>query len=156
MTRVIHAETDRSFTPEEYAELMAAVHRDETSRYSGATVRAALQAYHFVAHVRSETGVLVGYLCAFSDGVFATFVGELVVHPCARGGGIGAALLESIESVWPGVPVYALGFRDTRTFFERQGYSEPPRPLDVLTKLDTWPEGEAITLDPNGDQGGIA
>ncbi|GEM_PF-869539 len=147
MTRDIHVETDRSFSPEAYAELMAAVHRDETSRYPGATLRAALQAYHFVAHVRSEAGVLVGYLCAFSDGVFATFVGELVVQTRARGGGIGAALLESIESVWPGVPVYALGFRDTRAFFERQGYCEPPCPLDVLTKLDTWPEGDAITLD---------
>lgn len=156
MTRMIHVETDRSFSPDEYAELMAAVHWGETPRYSGATVRAALQAYHYVAHVRSETGALVGYLCAFSDGVFATFVGELVVHPCARGGGIGAALLESIESVWPGVPVYALGFRDSRAFFKRQGYSEPPRPLDVLTKLDTWPEGEAITLDGTGCQGGIA
>ncbi len=156
MTRVIHVETDRSFSPDEYAWLMAAVHRDEPSDYPAVAVTTALQSYHFIGHVRDEVGLLVGYLCAFSDGVFATFVGELVVHPCARGRGVGAALLEAVESAWPGVPVYALGFRDTRAFFERQGYTEPPRPLDVLTKLDTWPEGEAITLDATGDQGGIA
>lgn len=147
MTRETHVETDRSFSPGEYAELMAAVHQGEPSDYPTVTITAALESYHFIAHVRDEAGLLVGYLCAFSDGVFATFVGELVVHPCARRKGVGAALLEAVESAWPGVPVFAIGFRDARGFFIRHGYSEPPRPLDVLTKLDTWPEGEGITLE---------
>jgi GNAT superfamily N-acetyltransferase len=147
MTRVIHVETDRSFSPDEYAELMAAVHWGEASDYTAVSVTAALQAYHFVGHVRDEAGMLVGYLCAFSDGVFATFIGELVVHPSARGNGVGAALLEAVESGWPGVPVFALGFRDARAFFQRQGYSHPPRPMEVLTKLDTWPVEEGITLE---------
>ncbi|MDZ7788672.1 MAG: GNAT family N-acetyltransferase [Halofilum sp. (in: g-proteobacteria)] len=147
MTRVIHVETDRSFGPAEYAELMAAVHWGEPEDYSAANITAALQAYHFIGHVRDEAGLLVGYLCAFSDGVFATFVGELVVHPSARGSGVGAALLEAVESAWPGVPVFAIGFRDARGFFYRQGYTHPPRPIEVLTKLDTWPVGDAITLE---------
>lgn len=147
MTRVIHVETDRSFSPGEYAELMAAVHWGDPGEFPAASVTAALQAYHFIGHVRDEAGLLVGYLCAFSDGVFATFVGELVVHPSARGTGVGAALLEAVESAWPGAPVFALGFRDARGFFYRQGYTHPPRPMEVLTKLDTWPVGDAITLE---------
>ncbi len=147
MTRVIHVETDRSFTAGEYAELMAAVHRGEPADYPAATVTAALQAYHYIAHVRDEAGLLVGCLCAFSDGVYATFVGELVVHPHARGAGAGSALLEAVESAWPGVPVFAIGFRDTCGFFYRRGYTQPPRPLEVLTKLDTWPVEDGITLE---------
>lgn len=147
MTRVIHVETDRSFSPDEYAELMAAVHWGEPTDYPAATVAAALRSYHFIGHVRDEAGLLVGYLCAFSDGAFATFVGELVVHPCARGTGVGAALLEAVESAWPGVPVFAIGFRDARGFYYRQGYSHPPRPIEVLTKLDTWPMEDGITLE---------
>jgi GNAT superfamily N-acetyltransferase len=126
---------------------MAAVHWGEPEEFLAASVTAALQAYHFIGHVRDEAGLLVGYLCAFSDGVFATFVGELVVHPSARGTGVGAALLEAVESAWPGVPVFALGFRDARGFFYRQGYTHPPRPMEVLTKLETWPVGDAITLE---------
>lgn len=147
MARVIHVETDRSFSLGEYADLMAAVHWGDASVYSAATVAAALQSYHFVAHVRDKAGLLVGYLCAFSDGAFATFVAELVVHPHARGTGVGAALLGAVESAWPGVPVFAIGFRDARGFFYRQGYSHPPRPMEVLTKLDTWPVEDGITLE---------
>lgn len=144
MTRIVHVETDRSFAAAEYAELMAAVHWGEPADFPAASVNAALEAYHFVAHVRDEVGLLVGYLCAFSDGVFGTFVGDLVVHPAARGTGVGAALLEAVEAAFPRVPVFVLGFRDARAFFAQQGYTDPPRPLDVLTKLDTWPEGGEI------------
>ena len=74
-------------------------------------------------------------------------MGELAVHPGARGSGVGAALLEAVESAWPGVPVFAIGFRDARGFFYPQGYTQPPRPMEVLTKFDTWPVGDAITLE---------
>lgn len=145
MNQVVHVETDRSFTAEEFAELMAAVHWAEPDEFPPGNVETALDAYHFIGHARDETGLLVGYLCAFSDGAFATFVGDLVVHPSARGAGVGGALLDAVEGAFAGVPVFVLGFRDARGFFEAQGYTSPPRPLDVLTKLTTWPEGEEIT-----------
>lgn len=122
-----HVETDRSFTADEYTELMAAAHRGEPGDFPATSVNAALEAYHFVAHVRDEVGLLVGYLCAFSDGVFGTFVGDLVVHPGAQGTGVGAALLDAVEAAYPRVPVFVLGFRDARGFFEAQGYTTPPR-----------------------------
>lgn len=143
MTRVIHVETDRSFSPEE---LMAAVHWGQPQDYPLSAVAATIESYHFIGHVRDGAGMLVGYVCAFSDGVFATFVGELVVHPAAQGSGVGAALLDAVEAAYPGVAVFALGFRDARGFFAAQGYSAPPRPIEVLTKLATWPATEDITL----------
>ena len=143
---VFHVETDRSFTCDEYAQLMASVHWREPEDYPAASVAAALHTYDFVGHVRSESGVLVGYLCAFSDGVFATFVGELVVYPTFQGNGVGAALLNAVEAAFPGVPVFVLSYRDTHGFFAAQGYTPPPRPIEVLTKLSTWPALGEITL----------
>lgn len=147
MTRDIHVETDRSFTPTEYAELMAAVHGCDPAAYPESSVTTALSAYHFVGHIRDAAGMLVGHACAYSDGVFATLVGEIVVHPRAQGGRLGAALLDAVEATWPGVPVFALGFADSLGFYAACGYTRPPRPVEVLTKLDTWPPRADIVLE---------
>ena len=127
--------TDRSLEPGEYIELVVAVHGHVIAEDT-ASVQAALDAYHLVAHARDELGVLVGTVCAFSGGVFATFVGELVVHPGAPRRGVGGRLLDTVERAWPGVPVFALGFRDARRFFLGQGYTLPAPPMEIFARLN--------------------
>jgi len=86
--------------------------------------------------VRDEVGQLVGFVSAFTDAVFATFVNELVVHPGAQGAGVGSQLLDAVEAAYPGVPVFAVGFRDARRFFLRRGYTYPAQPLEIYAKLN--------------------
>lgn len=136
MTRDIRVRTDRSFDADEYIELMTAIRWADPGDYDPTDVRAALEAYHFIGHVRDEIGVLVGYVAAFGDGVFNAFVGELAVHPSARGRGVGARLLEAVEAAFPGVPVFILAFRDSRGFFLRNGYTPTAQPVEVLAKLN--------------------
>ncbi len=128
--------TDRTFDIDEHIELMASVHWGEPADYDRTAVAAATRAPHFVGHVRDDLGRMVGYVSAYSDGVFATFVNELVVHPSAQGGGVGAHLLDAVETAYPGVPVFAVGFRESRGFFLHRGYTFPARPLEVYAKLN--------------------
>ncbi len=135
--------TDRSFDIDEYLELMAAVRWGESAATDVADVAAALEAPHFVGHVRDELGQLVGFVSAFSDGVFATFVNELAVHPGAQGAGLGSQLLNAVEAAYPGVPVFAVGFRDARRFFLSRGYTYPAQPLEIYAKLNGHSQASA-------------
>jgi len=136
MSAPLPVASDRSFDVDEYLELMAAVRWGENVDASRGDVAAALQAPHFVGHVRDDLGQLIGFVSAFSDGVFATFVNELVVHPCAQGGGVGSQLLEAVEAAYAGVPVFAVGFREARSFFLQRGYTYPAQPLEIYAKLN--------------------
>jgi GNAT superfamily N-acetyltransferase len=99
-----------------------------------------------VAHVRGAVKQSVGYLCASSDGVFASFVGDLVVHPSARGSGVGGALVDAVEARFPGDTPVRDRLPRWRGFLEHHGYTHPPRLLDVLTEFTTRAEGGAIRL----------
>ncbi len=140
MSRPYPVATDRSFDVDEYLELMTAVRWGDSAAANHADVAAALAALHFVGHVRNELGQLVGFV---SDGVIATFVNELVVHPGAQGAGVGSQLLEAVEAAYPGVPVFAVGFRDARRFFLRRGYTYPAQSLEIYAKLNARAEASA-------------
>ena len=139
MRDALPVRTDRSFSAEEYIDLMTAAQWGDAADYDPATVEAAREAYHFVGHVRNEDGVLVGCCCAFSDSAFATFVVQLVVHPFVQGRGIGASLLEAVERAYPGIPVFALGFREARGFFLRKGFTIPSKAIEVFARLNARP-----------------
>ena len=104
------------------------------SDYSEEFVQRSLAAYPFVAHARSESGVLLGYVSAFSDRAFSTMLGELAVHPEAQRKGIGQALLSAVETEFTGVPVYVKPLGEAKLFFSACGYRAPAVEMQVLFK----------------------
>lgn len=124
--------TDKNISAFEYSSLMESV--GWGSGYTEELVRRSLTAYPFVAHARSESGDLWGYVSAFSDHAFSTMLGELVVHPLAQRKGIGRALLTSVENEFAGVPVYVKPLGEARHFFAACGYRAPGIEMQVLFK----------------------
>ena len=64
--------------------LEAAGYGARAGHLAAALVDHALATYTFVAHARDADGRLAGYVGAFSDGAFATFIAALVTHPDDR------------------------------------------------------------------------
>lgn len=124
--------SDRTVSWQEFAELMASVGWGDG--YDGMTFERSNTAYPLVVHARSDEGLLLGYVSAFSDGAFTTMLGELVVRPAAQGAGIGRALMRAVESAYPGVPVYVKAMGDAKRFFEACGYRRPAREMTVMFK----------------------
>jgi GNAT superfamily N-acetyltransferase len=118
----------------EFALLMEAAGYGRAGHYAADVIERSLTAYPFVAHARDAAGNLVGYVSAFSDGAFSTFIGELVVHPRAQRRGIGTALLETVEHRFAGVPVFIHPFVDVQPFYLARGYRTPARPMTALSK----------------------
>lgn len=134
MSKSFQVFTDKRIEPGEFAELMDSVGWGSVEEYDPHEIKNSIESYTFVAHIRDERGLLVGYISAFSDRAFSTFIGELVVRPGFQGRGLGKELLGAVESRFEGVPVYAMPFESARDFFIRQGYSEPKRPMVVVSK----------------------
>lgn len=124
--------TGKDITADEIASLLAAVGWGARSDYSAATISRSLAAYPFVAFARDSEDALVGYLTAFSDGAFSTFVGELVIHPRVQRQGVGRRLLQAVETYSNGVPIYLTPFADQEEIFISLGYRRPPRRMSVL------------------------
>lgn len=97
-------------------------------------VARSLRAYPCIVHARHQQGQLVGYISAFSDGVFSTMLGELVVHPEHRHQGIASRLLKAVETRYPGVPIYVKALGEAKNFFTSQGYRVPGKEMTVLYK----------------------
>ncbi|HCA26719.1 MAG TPA: hypothetical protein DEP05_03605 [Betaproteobacteria bacterium] len=121
---------DKNIAASEYSSLMESV--GWSSHYSEEMVRRSLTAYPFIAHARSQSGMLCGYVSAFSDRTFSTMLGELVVHPEAQRKGVGRALLTAVEKEFVGVPVYVKPIGDAKQFFLACGYRVPSVEMQVL------------------------
>jgi GNAT superfamily N-acetyltransferase len=127
--------TDKNISALEYSSLMESI--GWGSNYSEELVQRSLTAYPFVAHARSESGVLWGYVSAFSDRAFSTMLGELVVHPLAQRKGIGHALLSAVENEFAGVPVYVKPLGEAKHFFVACGYRAPSIEMQVWFKRNS-------------------
>jgi GNAT superfamily N-acetyltransferase len=121
----------------ECARLMEAAGYGRAGHYAAAVIEHSLAAYPFVAHARDAGGQLAGYVSAFSDGAFSTFIGELVVHPRAQRRGVGTRLLESVEARFAGVPVFIHPFVDVQAFYLGRGSRAPARPMSALARLNS-------------------
>ena len=126
---------DKEIGPRELAELMGSVGWGDPEGYDEDVIRRSLASYPFVAHARDSAGRLMGYISAFSDGAFSTFIGELVVRPEVQHQGIGTELLSAVEHQYPGVPIYAHSFADNEPFFAERGYRAGRRRQSVLFKI---------------------
>ena len=136
---------DRHVSANEFALLMGAVGWGSSAAYDRSAIERSISSYPFIAHARAESGTLVGYVSAFSDGAFSVFLGELVVHPQFQRQGIGSRLLGTVESHYGGVPVYVKLFVEQQRFFERNGYSQPSRAMTVLSKRNAGNTGRTFS-----------
>eukprot|EP01032_Pedospumella_encystans_P015635 gene15635-17871_t len=68
--------SDKNVAPTEVANLMASVGWGKETNYNAAEIERSLSAYPIIAYCRDSDGVLVGYISAFTDGAFSTFVGD--------------------------------------------------------------------------------
>lgn len=119
----------KSVLPEELRALFVEVGWGE---HAAEQLKSSIDAYPFVAHARTEAGGLVGYVSAFSDGVFSTMLGELIVHPEHQRQGIAAELLARVEARFQNAPVYIKALGEARHFFVARGYKAPRTELSVL------------------------
>jgi ribosomal protein S18 acetylase RimI-like enzyme len=124
----------KSVTP---AELNALFLEIGWGQHSAEQLQRSVDAYPFVAHARTDTGMLVGYVSAFSDEVFSTMLGELAVHPKYQRQGIAAKLLARVEARFPNAPVYIKALGEAKSFFISCGYKTPRTELTVLFKKPT-------------------
>lgn len=126
--------TDKSIAAEEFAVLMDSIGWGSKHHYDLDEIRNSIESYTFVAHIRSHSGELVAYISSFSDGAFSTFIGELAVHPSCQSKGLGKELVNAVENQFKGVPIYAKPFESEKEFYIQQGYTEPKRPMVVVSK----------------------
>jgi len=136
---------NKNVSATEFIDLMVSVGWGSKEDYNASDVLRSFEAYPFICHARDNNGRLVGYLSAFSDGAFSTFIGEIVVHPDAQDAGIGAELLSRVEQCYSGVPIYATPFDDTREFFLKRGYRVPKRVTSVVSKRNAA-AGQSVAL----------
>jgi len=126
----INIKTGKDITTKEMTVLRRSVNR---TQYASCTdVERSIDAYPFTAQARNPEGELVGYVSAFSDEVFVTMIGELLVHPDFQRRGIGTALLKKVALRYPGIPVQAHSLSDSLSFFTQQGYASSEQVKQVI------------------------
>lgn len=124
---------DKNITPAEVANLMTSVGWGKETDYDGKEIERSISAYPIIAYCRDSDGLLIGYVSAFTDCAFSTFVGELIVRPSHQHRGIGSALLAHVVEKCRGVPIYATPFQDTEAFFLERGFRVPKRLMSVVS-----------------------
>lgn len=125
--------TDKNINPDELLDLMVSVGWGEESDYDLAVLAKSIAAYPIIAYCRAKNGALVGYVSAFTDYAFSTFIGELIVRPECQPKGIGSSLLAHVFEQYKGVPVYATPFDDTQEFFLERGFNVPKRLMSAVS-----------------------
>jgi len=125
--------TDRNIAAGELANLMVSVGWGTENDYDAKAIERSLSAYPIIAYCRDSSGLLIGYVSAFTDGAFSTFIGELAVRPTYQRRGIGSALLALVTEKCRGVPIYATPFEDAETFFLDRGFRVPKRLMSVVS-----------------------
>ena len=139
--------TDRQVNPSELEALAIAAGVRATSFHDHWAVRRSAAAYPFIAYARDPEGRLAGYITAFSDGAFSTFVGDLIVRPDARLKDLGLDLLHLVEETYPGVPVLLRPFDNAhQVFFEYTGIILRAPAVEVDTRSGSI---AFLPLDPD-------
>lgn len=122
---------DKNIEPSELSSLFEEI---GWGSYPDEIIIKSISAYPFIAYARSESGVLIGYLSAFSDRVFSTMLGELVVHSKFRRRGVARMLLESLDMQYPDCPIYVQTLGESKHFFFACGYKYSSSEVCALYK----------------------
>ncbi|WP_116050102.1 GNAT family N-acetyltransferase [Amycolatopsis palatopharyngis] len=85
-------------------------------------------AWRVVAAYRANTGRMVGFARAFSDGVASAYLADVYVERTARGHGLGAALVREMIDNGPGADFrWMLHTDDAHGLYGKFGFREPDR-----------------------------
>ncbi len=125
----------KSIDVDEWCTLMSSVGFGKKSDYFSDKVLQSISSYPFIAHAHAADGKLIGYVSAFSDRAFSTFIGEIVVHPLFQKQGIGKQLLTAVETYSAGVPIYVNPLRNSEQFFIHQGFKPSADKIPTLFKV---------------------
>lgn len=137
MMKNFHFSKDKTkVQAQEVIELFVAVGWGTVSSYTPAMVARSLEAYPLIVTARNVENKLIAYASVFSDSMFTTMMGELVVHPNYRKCGIGRRILEIIEQEYPDVGFYIKTFEENTPFFEHCGFTRSSK-MVVLSKVTT-------------------
>ncbi|WP_189160768.1 GNAT family N-acetyltransferase [Lentzea pudingi] len=82
--------------------------------------------WRVVGAYRMDTGAMVGFSRAVSDGVALAYLADVFVLADARGSGIGKALIRTMVDEGPGVEFrWILHTADAHGLYQRFGFREP-------------------------------
>lgn len=128
----IHA--DRNISAEEFDALMALNGWGNDGFFTEEVMANHFLAVRHSAYVRSDSGVLVGYMSAMYNGFASNIIDTMAIHPDAAQEEIGQMLLAEISRQSYGLPLYAMPFQDQQNLFRGQGFRVPGRPMIALSK----------------------
>lgn len=83
-------------------------------------------AWRVLGAYRADTGAMVGFARAISDGVSLAYLADVFVLAEARGGGVGKALVREMVDDGPGAEFrWMLHTADAHSLYERHGFRRP-------------------------------
>ena len=103
------------------------------------------EAWRVVAAYDDDSGALVGFARALSDGLATAYLADVYVHPDHRGHGLGVAIVDHMIEQGPGRDFrWMLHTLDAHGLYERFGFAPPgpsylERPARGALKQPTTP-----------------
>ena len=89
-------------------------------------VRSQLDSAWRLVGAYDETGALVGFARAVSDGVGIAYLADVFVIPARQGNGLGTAIVRRMIDEGPGADLrWILFTRDAHGLYEKFGFGEP-------------------------------
>ena len=85
-----------------------------------------------IAHVRAENGLMVGYLCAWSNGMGEAWITASLAHPEYDQEAIFRLMVNAALERFAGQPVYAMPFADEQAAFRAEGFKVSGRQMIAL------------------------
>jgi GNAT superfamily N-acetyltransferase len=113
-----------SVRPKELMQLWASVDWCEENDYAPQTVRAAIRNTTLLISARNQYGELIGMARVMSDGVFSTWLAELIVHPDYQSLGVGKRLVKAVRDYYDDTSIVLETFQWNRKFFKKCGFKE--------------------------------
>ena len=107
--------------PQELISLYEVSGWGKKSDYSQKDIEKILQR-SFCVFARNDNGNLIGFARALSDGVYDTFISEVLVHPKFRNKKIGQKLVGVICKKFQQTGVYLNSFKESEGFFIKQKF----------------------------------